>query len=215
MKGLAWLEILYYDFTEFGRRMVKERKIIDTRGYHSPIPLAMASRGMHGMAEGEIVSILFDDDAFQMDLRGWCRETGNEFIEGAIHGAYSEALVRRGSGFKTESLMERVKFIAMGVRLHFTRFIVRILPWGRISYLLTFVSIPEGVRADGWLEERGVRGYTVLPVPRDITSHCGLVLGFRKRSPAIRAFNLLRENGYAVEDIYLVDGGLSRRIDTR
>ncbi len=195
--------------------MVKEKKIIDTRGYQGPVPLAMTSRGMHGMAEGEFVKVLFDDAAFKKELRRWCRETGNEYIEETDHDAFFEVSIGRGSGFKAESPLERIKFIAMGVRLHFTRFIVRILPWGRISFLLTFVSIPEGVRADGWLEERGVRGYTVLPVPRDITSHCGLVLGFRKRSPAIRAFNLLRENGYAVEDIYLVDGGLSRRIDTR
>lgn len=44
--------------------MIKGKRIIDTRGYHSPIPLAMASREMHGTPEGENVGILFDDDAF-------------------------------------------------------------------------------------------------------------------------------------------------------
>ncbi len=194
---------------------MNKTQTVDTRGYQGPIPLAMTSRGMRGMAEGEIAVILFDDSSFERELRGWCAETGNEFIEGKDHGEYRVAKIRRGSGFKAGSLAERIQFVAMGLRLHLARFILPLLAGNRISYLLTFVSIPEGVRADRWLDERGVKGYTSLPVPRDITSHCGLALGFGEKSPAVQAFKLLRENGYAVEDVYLVEGGESRRIDPR
>jgi hypothetical protein len=45
----------------------------------------------------------------------------------------------------------------------------------KIRYLVTFVSVAAGSRAHRWLEEKGIKNYTLLPIPDGITKHCGLV----------------------------------------
>ncbi len=56
--------------------METRRTVIDTRGYSCPIPLAMVSRKMHSLKEGETLEVLFDDAAFRKELEAWCAETG-------------------------------------------------------------------------------------------------------------------------------------------
>ena len=81
-----------------------------------------------------------------------------------------------------------------------------------VLYLITFVSIPEGLRADRWLDSQGKRGHVALPVPSEITRRCGVVLGFSGREEAKRTYRLLMDNKFAPEDVYVMEdrGGLSK-----
>ncbi|HNU90370.1 MAG TPA: sulfurtransferase TusA family protein [Spirochaetota bacterium] len=189
-----------------------DRAVIDTRGYTCPIPLAMVSRKMNGMDEGESAVIISDDAGFRRELEIWCAETGNAFLEHSIEGGVLRVTIGKGAGFRQEGAIGRIKFILLGVRLHVRKAVLSIVPIKKIRYLITFVSIPEGLRADRWLDSQGKRGHVALPVPSEITRRCGVVLGFSGREEAKRTYRLLMDNKFAPEDVYVMEdrGGLSK-----
>jgi hypothetical protein len=102
-------------------------------------------------------------------------------------------------------MLETVKFISLGIKLHFIKTLLQIIPLRKIKYLVAFVSVAAGLRANGWLEDQGIKNYTLLPIPDGITKHCGLVLGYERESDAIKVFKLLKQNKFEVEDIYFED----------
>jgi len=185
---------------------------IDTSGYSCPIPLAMISRKLKKMQVGQSVKVISDDPDFKKHITIWSYETGNQLVEFKREGLSYTTLVRKGSGFKGESLVETIKFIGLGVKLHFIKTFLQIIPFRKIQYLVTFVSVAESLRAQGWLEERDLKKYTSLPIPNNITKHCGLVFGFEKKKDAIKVYRLLDESKFAVEDIYYEDRDKSYKI---
>jgi len=189
-------------------------KVVDTRGYSCPIPITMVSKKMNKLSEGETVEVLFDDPGFSKELETWCAETGNSFIEhNTRNGSYS-AVIGKGDGFKGKGIKATVAFIWLGVRLHVIKIILGIVPVKRIRFLITFVSIPEGLRADRWLQEAGQKNHVALPVPADITAHCGVVLGLKTREEAEKAYKLLIDNRFAAEDVYAIEKGAGiRKLD--
>ncbi len=189
--------------------MNEDDKTIDTRGYSCPVPLIMISRKIKYLTDGDTVTIIFDDKSFKRELEIWCGDTGNDIIDYRDEGPGGIAIIRKGSGYRTRGLRDRITFVMLGVKLHLIKFVVRTLRLKKIQYLITFISIAEGVKSDSWLESRRVKKYTMLPVPPDITRHCGLVLGVQERQSAEHIFNLLSENGFGVEDIYYVNGDTS------
>ncbi len=96
--------------------------------------------------------------------------------------------IGKGAGFRQKRVIDRLLFIFLGVRLHIRKILLSLLPLRKIRYLITFVSIPEGLRADQWLDSRGERRHIALPVPSDITAHCGVVLGFSERADAVKTY---------------------------
>jgi hypothetical protein len=121
--------------------------------------------------------------------------------EGEDHIAW----VRKGSGFKGETMLETVKFISMGIKLHLIKTLLQIIPLRKIKYLVTFVSVASGSRAHRWLEAQHIKNYTLLPIPDGITKHCGLVLGYERKNDAVNTFKVLKQNKFEVEDIYFED----------
>ena len=192
--------------------MEKENYSVDTSGYTCPIPLAMVSRKLKKIQVGETLEVISDDPDFKKEVRIWSYETGNQLIDIQQKEASHIIRIRKGAGFKAETLLENIKFIALGIKLHFIRTLLQILPLGKIQYLVTFVSVAEGLRAQGWLSEKDIKNYTQLPIPDGITKHCGLVFGFNKKSDAITVFKLLDESKFAVEDIYYEDKDKSYKI---
>jgi hypothetical protein len=93
--------------------------------------------------------------------------------------------------------MEAVKFISLRVKLCFIK---------------TFLQLLPTKRAHRWLEEKGIKNYTLLPIPDGITKHCGLVLGFERKNDAMKVFKLLEQNKFEVEDIYFEDKNKSYQI---
>ncbi|WP_456401039.1 sulfurtransferase TusA family protein [Persephonella sp.] len=183
----------------------KTEVIVDTRGLFCPLPLTIVSKKLKEIPEGERLKVLADDKAFKKDVKFWCQETGNKLIDFKEIDGHYEAVIERGRGFHGESLIEKIKFISLGVKLHIIQHLLDLLPSKKPKYLITFVSIAEGLRADKWLKEKGIDKYVLLPVPDEIYPHCGLVFGLRDKDEAVKIFNLLKENKFAVEDIHIVD----------
>ncbi len=181
------------------------RKQIDTRGLFCPLPLTVVSKNLKEIPVGEKLEILADDKAFKKDIKFWCLETGNKLVDFKEQDGYFIAIVERGKGFHGESLWEKIKFFSLGVKLHILQYILELLPSKKPKYLLTFVSIGEGLRSQNWLKNKGIDDFYVLPVPNEIYPYCGLVFGFTKKEDAVKIFKLLKENKFAVEDIHIVD----------
>lgn len=192
--------------------MEKKATIIDTSGYPCPINLAMVSRKLKGLEIGDTLEVISDEPEFKKQIKTWSYETGNHLIDFKQKEDICVTRVRKGSGFKGETLIENIKFAALGVKLHFIKMLLQIIPLKKIQYLVTFVSVAEGLRAQGWLQKREIKNYIPLPVPNDITKHCGLVFGFNNKSEAIKIFKLLDESKFAVEDIYFEDKDKSYKI---
>ncbi|GAB6072173.1 sulfurtransferase TusA family protein [Venenivibrio stagnispumantis] len=182
-------------------------KEVDTRGLFCPLPLTIVSKNLKEIPVGERLKILADDKAFKKDIEIWAYETGNKLLEFKEENGYYVAIIERGKGFKGENIIDKIKFISLGVKLHFIKHLLDLFPPKKPKYLLTFVSVAEGLRADKWLkEEKNVNNkYILLPVPKEIYPHCGLVFGFLNKEDAINIYNLLKENKFAVEDIHIVD----------
>ncbi len=178
---------------------------VDTRGLFCPLPITFVSRKLRHMQEGAHAEILADDRSFRRELESWCFETGNRLVDfKEIEGCY-QALIQRGSGFHGDSLREKIGFIRLGIKVHISQIITRLIPIATPGYLITFVSIGEGQRAHRFLKAQGFGGYCLLPVPHEIYPHCGLVFGFAKKERALRNFRVLRDASYAVEDIHRID----------
>ena len=179
--------------------------IIDTCGYSCPINLAMVSRKLKGLEIGDTLEVISDEPEFKKQIKTWSYETGNQLIDFKQEEDTCITRIRKGSGFRGDTLIENIKFLALGIKLHFIKTLLQIIPLKKIQYLVTFVSVAEGLRAQGWLQEREINNYTPLPVPNEITKHCGLVFGFKDKRDAIEIFKLLDESKFAVEDIYFED----------
>ena len=192
---------------------MKRKKFgIDTSGYCCPINLAMVSRTLKGLQIGDTLEIISDDPEFKTHIKTWSYETGNHLIDFKQKENTCITRVRKGAGFKGETLMENLKFIALGIKLHFIKTLLQVIPLKKIQYLVTFVSVAEGLRAQGWLQEKEIKNYIPLPVPNNITRHCGLVFGFKNKNEAVKIFKLLDDAKFAVEDIYFEDEDKSFKI---
>ena len=192
--------------------MEKKTTIIDTSGYSCPINLAMVSRKLKGLEIGDTLEVISDEPEFKKQIKTWSYETGNQLIDFKQQEDSCITRLRKGSGFKADTLIENIKFVALGIKLHFIKTLLQIIPLKKIQYLVTFVSVAEGLRAQGWLQEKKINNYIPLPVPNNITKHCGLVFGFQNKSEAIKIFKLLDESKFAVEDIYFEDKDKSYKI---
>ncbi len=185
--------------------MEKNINIVDTSGYSCPIPLIMLSRKLKRTEVGDTLKVISDDPSFNKEIKIWSYKTGNPLLNIMSEGEDHIAWVRKGSGFKAETMLETVKFVSLGIKLHFIKTLLQLIPLKKIKYLVTFVSVAAGLRANGWLEDQGIKNYTLLPIPDGITKHCGLVLGYEQKNDAINTFKLLKQNKLEVEDIYFED----------
>lgn len=183
----------------------KELETVDTRGLFCPLPLTFVSRKLKEIPVGERLKVLADDKAFKKDIEIWAFETGNKLLEFKEENGYYVAVIERGKGFKGESIWDKIKFISLGVKLHFIKHLLDIIPFNKPKYLITFVSVAEGLRAADFLKSKGIENFIMLPVPKEIYPHCGLVFGLKSKDDAVKIYNLLKENKYAVEDIHIID----------
>ncbi|NPA51707.1 MAG: DUF3343 domain-containing protein [Aquificae bacterium] len=187
-------------------------KEIDIRGLFCPLPLTYVSKELKSIPVGERLRVIVDNEAFEKEIKIWALETGNRLVEFKKDGQNYIAVIERGKGFHGNDFLEKVKFISIGIKLHIVQYLLK-LTKREPKYLITFVSIPEGFRADRWLKEQNITDYTVLPVPDEIYPYCGLVLGVKNKERALEIFSILRDNRFLVEDVYQKDKGTYKSLE--
>ncbi|MCX8123548.1 MAG: sulfurtransferase TusA family protein [Spirochaetes bacterium] len=180
------------------------KAVVDTRGYSCPISVAMIAKTMNSVADGSSVEIISDDVLMKKELEQWCFETGNIMNSVIINNETIRIEVIKGKGYKPQSLYDFITFFLLGVQLHIRKLFVSLFKKDTTRCLITFVSVAEGMRAHYWLQSTHPDwDYVLLPVPNDITSHCGVVMGLPTLTQAKELFELLRNNNFKVEDIYI------------
>ena len=70
-------------------------RILDCLGLFCPIPIVKTREALRAMTVGQILEMLSDDPASDVDVRRWTRRTGNELLEVAKNGAVYHFLVRK------------------------------------------------------------------------------------------------------------------------
>lgn len=181
-----------------------DKAIIDIRGYSCPISLALVAKTMNSVASDTAVNIISDDISVKKDIERWSIESGNAINNITINDSLLSIEIIKGKGYKPHSLIDAIQFILLGVRLHIYRFYVSIFKRDNTKHLITFVSVAEGMRAHYWMENTHPDvPYVLLPVPRTITKHCGVVMGVHDKAKAKALFALLQENNYKTEEIYV------------
>ncbi len=177
---------------------------LDVRGMFCPMPIVYVSRALKDIPVGERIRVIADDKAFEKDIKIWAEETGNKIVDFRKEEDKYVAVIERGKGFHGRTLKEKIGFILTGIKLHILMYLLKFIK-KEPKYLITFASIPEGFRADKWLKEQKIKDYVVLPVPDEIYPYCGVVFGFKSKKRAEEIYTYLKENGFLVEDIHIVD----------
>jgi len=181
---------------------------IDTRGMLAPQAKAAAAQAMKGLRMGQRIEVLGATPTLHETLASWCRETGNVLVEAQPHDERYRATLERGSGFPDGNLLQRMAYRLLGIRIHLN-LARNLVLHRRPRFLLTFASIPEGLRSRDFSRLGHLPRYTVLPVPNQIDPQCGLVFGFEAKADAVQVFEALRDADFAVENIYVVDDAQS------
>lgn len=77
--------------------------IVDACGMQCPGPIVKLSSALNDLNTGDIIEISTSDPAFASDIEGFCRRTGNEFLELESKKGISTAKVRKGQKPETVS----------------------------------------------------------------------------------------------------------------
>ena len=183
-------------------KVVKE---VDTRGMFCPTPLIFVSKELKNIPVGKRLKVLADDKAFKKDIKIWCHDTGNKLISLEENNGIITAVIERGKGWHGDTMFEKLKFYAIGVKLHMYDYFFRVFKSAGPKYIITFMSIPEGFRAIDFLKEKGIDDFVTLPVPDEIYEFCGVVIGFKSKERAVQVYNFLKDHSFGVENIHIVD----------
>ncbi|ATW27508.1 DsrE/DsrF/DrsH-like family protein [Candidatus Formimonas warabiya] len=79
--------------TETGKKVIK----IDACGLQCPGPIMRVHQELENISEGDILEIHATDPGFAIDIKAWCRRTGNTLLEVKATDMDHVALIRKGS----------------------------------------------------------------------------------------------------------------------
>lgn len=74
---------------------MSEPRTVDLTGIKCPGPIVQLNAEMKGAAGGELLAALSDDPAFELDIKAWCRRTGNDLVQLSAAGGVIKAVIRR------------------------------------------------------------------------------------------------------------------------
>jgi len=60
---------------------VKADQTLDCKGLSCPMPIMKLAKTMKTMKKGQVLEMQGTDPGSKKDVPGWCKKTGNEFIE--------------------------------------------------------------------------------------------------------------------------------------
>lgn len=74
---------------------MSEPRTVDLIGIKCPGPIVKLNAEVKGVAAGEALAALSDDPAFELDIKAWCRRTGNELVQVSTADGIIKAVIRR------------------------------------------------------------------------------------------------------------------------
>jgi len=178
---------------------------IDISFFPPPVFLSLVSYKVKRLKPNQFLEVKFKPDQLE-GLKKWSLETNNRLE------VLNENLCRvvRGKGFHGVCFNEKISFYLTGVKLHIKEFLLkssRKYP----TYLVNFISIPEGERAIEKLKRVDIKA-VVLPAPKEIEGYCGFALGFFDQKEAFEVFSKLLKEGIGVEALFKKEGGSFKKL---
>ncbi|MGC8852003.1 MAG: sulfurtransferase TusA family protein [Hydrogenobacter sp.] len=186
-----------------------QTKILDLSGLICPLPVVMTSEQMKRLNEGDVLTVISTDPGFEMDIRNWCMQTGNELLSIKKEDGKVIAQIRKSSVGAEPSLWYWIKFHALGVKLHVRHILMQLNPFiEKPDHFITFSAISEGTRAEKFLQGRA----KLIPIPDEIDPRCGVVMAVKGYQKAKSIYDELLKKGFGVEAIYKKEGKSYRRV---
>ncbi len=68
---------------------------VDARGQKCPMPVLLTSRGMKGLAAGQVMLVEATDGGSQSDIPSWAKDTGNELLDTSVEDGVYRYLIRK------------------------------------------------------------------------------------------------------------------------
>lgn len=59
---------------------MSEVRTIDLRGLKCPTPIVRLNEAIRDIVEGEELTAVANDRAFELDVKAWCRRTGHQLL---------------------------------------------------------------------------------------------------------------------------------------
>ncbi|GBC88328.1 Sulfurtransferase TusA [bacterium HR13] len=187
----------------------QESKVLDLSGLMCPLPVVMTSEHMKRLKDGEVLTVVSTDPGFELDIKNWCAQTGNELL--SVKKENNKVVVEiKKKPFSVEpSLWYWIKFHALGVKLHLRQILMDLNPFiEKPDHFITFTAISEGTRAEKFLKGKA----KLIPVPNEIDPRCGVVLAVAGYQKAKGIYEELLKKGFGVEAIYKKEGKSYRRV---
>jgi len=72
-----------------------DESTLDLTGLRCPAPIVRLNAAIKSCAQDTVLRVLASDPAFELDVRAWCRRTGNELLEFGAGPGHSYARIRR------------------------------------------------------------------------------------------------------------------------
>jgi len=186
-----------------------QTKTLDLSGLMCPLPVVMTSEHIKRLSEGDVLTVISTDPGFELDIRNWCMQTGNEILSIKKEDNKVIVQIKKRSTGAEPSLWYWVKFHALGVKLHIRHVLMQINPFvKKPDYFITFSAISEGTRAEKFLKGRA----KLIPIPDEIDPRCGVVMAVRGYQTAKSIYDKLLKSGFGVEAIYKKEGTSYRRV---
>lgn len=187
----------------------QDSKVLDLSGLMCPLPVVMTSEHVKRLSEGQILRVISTDPGFDLDIRNWCVQTGNELLGIKREGDKIVAEIRKRSSAVEPSLLYWIKFHALGVKLHLRHILMELNPFTKKpDHFITFSAISEGTRAEKFLKGKA----KLIPIPDEIDPRCGVVLAVVGYERAKGIYEELLKKGFGVEAIYRKEGKSYRRV---
>ncbi|HZJ78640.1 MAG TPA: FAD-dependent oxidoreductase [Clostridia bacterium] len=80
---------------------------VDACGMQCPGPILKLSTALKSVNEGDVIEISTSDPAFASDVEGFCKRTGNSFLEISSKNGISVAKIKKNSIEKSETPLEK------------------------------------------------------------------------------------------------------------
>lgn len=74
---------------------MSDPRTVDLRGMKCPTPIVRLNEEVRALATGDCLIAVADDRAFELDVKAWCRRTGNELLSFATEAGQLTAHVRK------------------------------------------------------------------------------------------------------------------------